>query len=176
MKGQSTRAASGRPGRPAVPRADPEGQLAGSTVLRAGQSNRRPSAGLQNDYRSTGAEFACKQAPSRQRRQFEGGADCPFIVRRRRRTIRLPTRKRPAKCRPSAKRLKGFEPSTFCMASRRSSQLSYSRRPAEYSRGPGPGYASASPSTSSSNQARLPPAPVSSRPHPSASRSTSRRP
>jgi hypothetical protein len=26
-----------------------------------------------------------------------------------------------------AKRLKGFEPSTFCMASRRSSQLSYSR-------------------------------------------------
>ena len=27
----------------------------------------------------------------------------------------------------SKKRLKGFEPSTFCMASRRSSQLSYSR-------------------------------------------------
>jgi hypothetical protein len=26
------------------------------------------------------------------------------------------------------KRLKGFEPSTFCMASRRSSQLSYSRK------------------------------------------------
>jgi hypothetical protein len=35
-----------------------------------------------------------------------------------------------------AKRLKGFEPSTFCMASRRSSQLSYSREGAEYSRGP----------------------------------------
>jgi hypothetical protein len=31
-------------------------------------------------------------------------------------------------------RLKGFEPSTFCMASRRSSQLSYSRKAAEYSR------------------------------------------
>jgi hypothetical protein len=31
-------------------------------------------------------------------------------------------------CRGFAKkRLKGFEPSTFCMASRRSSQLSYSR-------------------------------------------------
>ena len=30
-------------------------------------------------------------------------------------------------------RLKGLEPSTFCMASRRSSQLSYSRRSAEYS-------------------------------------------
>ncbi len=28
------------------------------------------------------------------------------------------------------KRLKGLEPSTFCMASRRSSQLSYSRRQA----------------------------------------------
>ncbi len=32
-----------------------------------------------------------------------------------------------------AKRLKGLEPSTFCMASRRSSQLSYSRAGAEYS-------------------------------------------
>ena len=29
-------------------------------------------------------------------------------------------------------RLKGFEPSTFCMASRRSSQLSYSRKVAEF--------------------------------------------
>jgi hypothetical protein len=36
-----------------------------------------------------------------------------------------------------SKRLKGFEPSTFCMASRRSSQLSYSRRRAEYSRAMG---------------------------------------
>jgi hypothetical protein len=36
-----------------------------------------------------------------------------------------------------SKRLKGFEPSTFCMASRRSSQLSYSREGAEYSRAPG---------------------------------------
>ncbi len=34
----------------------------------------------------------------------------------------------PPTCRAfSKKRLKGFEPSTFCMASRRSSQLSYSR-------------------------------------------------
>ncbi len=33
------------------------------------------------------------------------------------------------------KRLKGLEPSTFCMASRRSSQLSYSREVAEYSPG-----------------------------------------
>jgi 3-hydroxy-9,10-secoandrosta-1,3,5(10)-triene-9,17-dione monooxygenase reductase component len=39
--------------------------------------------------------------------------------------------KKTCKRRPFAKRLKGFEPSTFCMASRRSSQLSYSRaRPA----------------------------------------------
>jgi hypothetical protein len=30
-------------------------------------------------------------------------------------------------CGPFPKRLKGLEPSTFCMASRRSSQLSYSR-------------------------------------------------
>ena len=32
------------------------------------------------------------------------------------------------------KRLKGLEPSTFCMASRRSSQLSYSRADSEYRR------------------------------------------
>ena len=33
------------------------------------------------------------------------------------------------------KRMKGLEPSTFCMASRRSSQLSYIREAAKYSRG-----------------------------------------
>gem|GEM_PF-3818969 len=35
----------------------------------------------------------------------------------------------PPTCRkfPKKKRLMGFEPTTFCMASRRSSQLSYSR-------------------------------------------------
>ena len=39
-----------------------------------------------------------------------------------------PARAEWPKCRGfEAKRLKGFEPSTFCMASRRSSQLSYSR-------------------------------------------------
>jgi hypothetical protein len=32
------------------------------------------------------------------------------------------------------KRLKGLEPSTFCMASRRSSQLSYSRESGHYRR------------------------------------------
>ena len=32
--------------------------------------------------------------------------------------------------------MKGLEPSTFCMASRRSSQLSYIREGAEYSRRP----------------------------------------
>ena len=38
----------------------------------------------------------------------------------------------PPTCRTFAKkRLKGFEPSTFCMASRRSSQLSYSRADAQ---------------------------------------------
>lgn len=44
------------------------------------------------------------------------------------RCVTTPPRRRmgPAAKRPR-KRLKGFEPSTFCMASRRSSQLSYSR-------------------------------------------------
>src|SRR4051794_36453369 len=36
--------------------------------------------------------------------------------------------------RRSSKRLKGLEPSTFCMASRRSSQLSYSRKSRQYRR------------------------------------------
>ena len=47
-----------------------------------------------------------------------------------------PTRKRktPPERGFPIKRLKGLEPSTFCMASRRSSQLSYSREVAEYIR------------------------------------------
>jgi hypothetical protein len=40
--------------------------------------------------------------------------------------------KKPRICGAFAKRLKGLEPSTFCMASRRSSQLSYSRAAANY--------------------------------------------
>jgi hypothetical protein len=84
--------------------------------------------------------------------------------------------KRPHFAGPFLKRLMGFEPTTFCMASRRSSQLSYSRRGGQYSRGFRSGQASARPSTSSSNQARLPPARVCSRPHPSARRSTNSRP
>lgn len=76
---------------------------------------------------------------------------------------------------PWMKRLKGFEPSTFCMASRRSSQLSYSRAESEFSAGLA---AQASPnwSSDSSNQARVPPAPVSWRPQSSARWSTSIRP
>jgi hypothetical protein len=41
--------------------------------------------------------------------------------------------KKPLVERPFAKRLMGLEPTTFCMASRRSSQLSYSRARREYS-------------------------------------------
>jgi hypothetical protein len=41
----------------------------------------------------------------------------------------------PAGC---AKRMMGLEPTTFCMASRRSSQLSYIRERGQYSRGSGP--------------------------------------
>src|SRR5918992_4148733 len=68
--------------------------------------------------------------------QSPGGADQPRQLqsRRRRRPRREPgelraepmmwlhqptaQRKRPANCRPFAKRLMGFEPTTFCMASR----------------------------------------------------------
>jgi hypothetical protein len=40
---------------------------------------------------------------------------------------RAGNRIRPMFMRDTGKRLMGFEPTTFCMASRRSSQLSYSR-------------------------------------------------
>ena len=53
----------------------------------------------------------------------------------RRGDLRLRAQKRPAFAGLFSKRMKGLEPSTFCMASRRSSQLSYSREGAEYSRG-----------------------------------------
>ena len=43
------------------------------------------------------------------------------------------TNKKPRITGAFVKRLKGLEPSTFCMASRRSSQLSYSRAGAQYS-------------------------------------------
>ena len=56
---------------------------------------------------------------------------------RRKPTNRLCAHKKDLQIQASRKRLKGFEPSTFCMASRRSSQLSYSREGAEYSRGSG---------------------------------------
>ena len=45
--------------------------------------------------------------------------------------------------------MKGLEPSTFCMASRRSSQLSYIREGAEYSRGYEPSFSRRSGMTSS---------------------------
>ena len=45
--------------------------------------------------------------------------------------------------------MKGLEPSTFCMASRRSSQLSYIREGAEYSRAQSPSFSRRSGTTSS---------------------------
>jgi hypothetical protein len=47
------------------------------------------------------------------------------------------------------KRMKGLEPSTFCMASRRSSQLSYIREGAQYSRAQPPSFSRRSGTTSS---------------------------
>ena len=50
----------------------------------------------------------------------------------------------------------GFEPTTFCMASRRSSQLSYSRAESEFSVGVIEGQASPKWSSDNSNQASVP--------------------
>ena len=69
----------------------------------------------------------------------------------------------------------GFEPTTFCMASRRSSQLSYSRAESEFSVGVIEGQASPKWSSDNSNQASVPD-PVFWRPQSSARRSTSMRP
>jgi hypothetical protein len=48
---------------------------------------------------------------------------------------RPPNRKAPPERGFRRERLKGLEPSTFCMASRRSSQLSYSRETSQYNPG-----------------------------------------
>ena len=91
------------------------------------ESNLRPSPYLQkvsgsNDHKKPANScFKCTPAEDRIRQS----AISPQL---RRRTTRLMTRKKTCKRRPFRKRLMGFEPTTFCMASRRSSQLSYSRR------------------------------------------------
>ncbi len=62
-------------------------------------------------------------------KRTESGPE-PSSVLRDRPGKRRQTPERPANAGLSDKRLKGLEPSTFCMASRRSSQLSYSRKEA----------------------------------------------
>ena len=66
------------------------------------------------------AHLTCHSAHNgwRKRWEAEGPSDGAAVDR---------TQKSPAGAGLSLKRLKGFEPSTFCMASRRSSQLSYIR-------------------------------------------------
>jgi hypothetical protein len=67
------------------------------------------------------------------------GGLVPQIGGERRGGSKIPAAGQIARCRDFlGKRLKGFEPSTFCMASRRSSQLSYSRTRAILSRRPAP--------------------------------------
>ena len=73
-----------------------------------------------------------------------------YRVRERDRRDTLLVRSRPEKqkgpdLRGLSKRLMGLEPTTFCMASRRSSQLSYSRAAVDYTRPTGPFRARASP-------------------------------
>ncbi len=52
-------------------------------------------------------------------------------------TVPSPQQKTPPERGFREERMKGLEPSTFCMASRRSSQLSYIRVGRQYSRGSG---------------------------------------
>ena len=77
------------------------------------------------------------------RRQATAATDASTMRRRRTaaRTVVKPqslsaSTKNPPFAAGSWKRMKGLEPSTFCMASRRSSQLSYIREGGKYSRVP----------------------------------------
>jgi hypothetical protein len=80
------------------------------------QANPRPSAGLQNDFSSDERESACKPGVFIEAAHDRRTAS-PESVRRTQTNKATAATKKTCKCRPFAKRLKGFEPSTFCMAS-----------------------------------------------------------
>ena len=81
---------------------------------------------------------------ARENRRQAAATDASTMRKRRTaaRTVVKPTpvaqrvHEKPAICGGFLKRMKGLEPSTFCMASRRSSQLSYIREGGKYSRVP----------------------------------------
>jgi hypothetical protein len=96
---------AGRRGRLAIPGADEDAERARNDRAAASSSRLRRPGVLDNEW-TIGAENAhVGRLKSWKRGKLESSANPGG----------------------SAKRLKGFEPSTFCMASRRSSQLSYSR-------------------------------------------------
>jgi hypothetical protein len=85
--------------------------------LRGARSLTRPCAGPQNDFSSDERESACKPGVFLEGAAIGGPRARNQSDRMQTNKATAPTKKT-CKCRPFAKRLKGFEPSTFCMASR----------------------------------------------------------
>jgi hypothetical protein len=91
-----------------------------AVILRAGTTVRTSSLlrGLQTDHGSTQAEFACKSGYFAAQARPPGrgrSSDSPRVLRR---SGELSERKTAHFAGPFVKRLMGFEPTTFCMASR----------------------------------------------------------
>jgi hypothetical protein len=83
---------------------------------RRSRRNTRPSAGLQNDFSSDEPESACKPRVSLKPPTI-GGPRVRNQSDRMQRNKATAATKNTCKTRVFRKRLKGFEPSTFCMAS-----------------------------------------------------------
>jgi hypothetical protein len=80
------------------------------------RQNARPSAGLQRDFGSDDPESACIPGVSSEPPTI-GRPRVRFKSDRAQTHLATAPTKKTCKCRPFLKRLKGFEPSTFCMAS-----------------------------------------------------------
>src|SRR5215207_8658584 len=78
---------------------------------------RKGGDGPQTLYGSDDRKFACNQAPSRSPHQLES-ARLPVCCPTTQTHYPAARVKKTYECRASSKRLKGFEPSTFCMARR----------------------------------------------------------
>ena len=102
-------------------------RLSLSESATSGESNLRPSPSpAQKVSGSTHQQMPARKASF----QAPPMMDCPSVpIQSPATQTHNPTGRTEKACkrRPFRKRLMGFEPTTFCMASRRSSQLSYSR-------------------------------------------------
>ena len=148
----SGRLARTRPGTVGTRRGTPPGRHPGRVVsrrARPGRGGPRHGSGCERTTRTPscrqrhrGAQTARSFAPATPSHSLSTAA-APNVTPRQRPRGTAAVRSGRRRAGPDYRgflreRLKGLEPSTFCMASRRSSQLSYSREVAEYNRPPPP--------------------------------------